>query len=58
MGYSLKENAELFVSIHKETKLLQREIEDAYLRYKEEIPVINDVEENIVTDEPIIEKLL
>jgi len=52
--YSLKENGELFKTIYKESIALQQEIEDVYLRSKEEVPVINDVDEETITDEPII----
>ena len=54
MPYSLKENGELFKTIYKESITLQQEIEDAYLRSKEEVPVINDVDDETITDEPII----
>lgn len=54
MPYSLKENGELFKTIYKESITLQQEIEDAYLRSKEEVPVINDVDEETITDEPVI----
>lgn len=52
--YSLKENADLFRDIYATAELLRNEIEDAYLRKQNEVKVIDDTEEDVVSDEPVI----
>lgn len=52
--YSLTENAELFKAIQRTTASLQQEIEDAITNKANEVPVIDDTEEDYISDEPII----
>lgn len=52
--YSLKENADLFRDIYATADLLRNEIEDAYVRKQNEVKVIDDTEEDVVSDEPVI----
>ena len=52
--YSLKENADLFRDIYVTTDALKNEIEDAYIRKQNEVKVIDDTEEDVVSDEPVI----
>ena len=54
MPYSLNENAELFREIKSEAQTLMTEIEEAYLQSLNEVPIIDDTEEETVSDEPII----
>lgn len=53
-SYSLKENADLFRDIYATADLLRNEIEDAYVRKQNEVKVIDDTEEDVVSDEPVI----
>ncbi len=52
--YGLTENAQLFCQVREQAVSLQEEIEDAYIRRKERVEVIDDTEEEVITDEPII----
>ncbi len=52
--YSLTENAQLFCQIRDNTVSLREEIEDAYLRKQQQVPIIDDTEEEVITDEPVI----
>ena len=54
--YGLSENADLFREILKTTEVLQQDINDAVLNKQSEVPVIDDTEEETVTDEPVIPK--
>lgn len=54
LPYSLKENAELFKVINNLTEELTQETEEAYQRKQSEIQVIDDTEDEAVTDEPIV----
>ena len=52
--YGLRENANLFKDVFVLTEVVKEEIEDAYLTAQEEVPVINDIDEETVSDEPVI----
>lgn len=52
--YSLTENAELFKDIQRTTAYLQQEIEDAITNKVNEVSVIDDTEEDYVSDEPVV----
>ncbi len=54
LPYGLKENANLFVEIREKTERLERDINDAVLNKRNEVPVIDDIDEDYVTDEPVI----
>jgi len=51
--YSLKENATLFCRVRELSQSVREDIEDAYLRRKQRVPVIEDIDEDYVTDEPV-----
>lgn len=52
--YNLTENAQLFCQVREQAVSLQEEIEEAYIRSKERVPIIDDTEEEYITDEPVI----
>ncbi len=54
--YGLQENADLFREIQSVTKILQQDINDAVFSKKNEVAVIDDTEEDYVTDEPVLPK--
>ena len=54
--YGLQENADLFREVQKATEVLQQDINDAIYNKKNEIPVIDDIDEEYVSDEPVIPK--
>lgn len=54
LPYSLTENAELFKEIHALSEGLAEEAAEAYVRKQMEIIVVNDTEEEAVTDEPVL----
>lgn len=54
LPYSYKENADLVKEIYIQTDELLQEIEDTYYRKQNEVKVIDDTEEETVSDEPII----
>ena len=54
--YGLQENADLFREIQSVTKILQQDINDAVFNKKNEVAVIDDTEEDYVTDEPVLPK--
>ena len=56
MPYSLQDNADLFrdISILRDT--VKEEVEKAYLQTLEEVKIIEDIDEETVSDEPIISK--
>lgn len=55
LSYSLQENAQLFKDIYSTAALIQIEAEEAYIRKQEEVNVIDDIEEENISDEqPII----
>ena len=54
MPYSLYENAELFKQIVADTETLLSEIEEAYNNPLQEKPLVDDTEEETVSDEPIL----
>lgn len=54
MPYDLTDNADLFKEICSFTNFLHQEIEEAYLQAQNEVQVINDVDEETISDEPII----
>ena len=57
-GYpcGLQDNADLFREVQKATAVLQQDINDAIYNKKNEITVIDDTEEDYVTDEPLLPK--
>lgn len=54
LPYSLTENAELFKEIYALSENIVQEVEEAYIRKQEEIKVIDDTEEESVSDEPFM----
>ena len=54
--YGLQENADLFREVQKAVEVLQQDINDAIYNKQNEVPVIDDTEEDYVTDEPVIPK--
>ena len=54
--YGLGDNADLFREIQSVTKILQQDINDAVFNKKNEVAIIDDTEEDYVTDEPVIPK--
>ena len=54
--YSDKENALMLKEIFEWTDYVREEIDEAYLRKVNEIPVIDDTEEDFVSDEPVLPK--
>ena len=54
MPYSLNENAELFKEIVADTETLLGEIEEAYNHPLQEKALVDDTEEETVSDEPIL----
>ena len=54
--YGLGDNADLFREIQSVTKILQQDINDAVFNKKNEVTVIDDTEEDYVTDEPVLPK--
>ena len=54
MPYSLYENAELFKEIVADTETLLSEIEEAYSHPLQEKPLVDDTEEETVSDEPVL----
>ena len=54
--YGLQDNADLFREVQKATEVLQQDINDAIYNKKNEVPVIDDTEEDFVTDEPVLPK--
>ncbi len=54
--YGLGDNADLFREIQSVTKILQQDINDAVFNKKNEVPVIDDIDEEYVSDEPVISK--
>lgn len=54
LPYSLTENAELFKKIHALSEGLSEEAEEAYLCKQTEVKVVDDTEEESVSDEPFM----
>ena len=54
--YGLGDNADLFREIQSVAKILQQDINDAVFNKKNEVTVIDDTEEDYVTDEPVLPK--
>ena len=54
--YGLGDNADLFREIQSVTKILQQDINDAIYNKQNEVPVIDDIDEEYVSDEPVIPK--
>ena len=55
--YGLGDNADLFREIQSVAKILQQDINDAVFNKKNEVAVIDDTEEDYVTDEPVLPKM-
>ena len=54
LPFSYTENAAFVKDIYIRTDMLVQDIEEAYSEKREEVPVIDDTEEETVSDEPII----
>ena len=54
--YGLQENADLFREVQKTVEVLQQDINDAIYNKQNEVPVIDDIDEEYVSDEPVIPK--
>ncbi|MCM1438733.1 MAG: DUF3849 domain-containing protein [Roseburia sp.] len=54
LPFSYQENAELVKEVYVQTEMLVQEIEVAYKSKQEEVNVIDDTDEETVSDEPII----
>ena len=54
--YGLQENADLFREVQKAVEVLQQDINDAIYNRQNEVPVIDDIDEEYVSDEPVIPK--
>ena len=54
--YGLQENADLFREVQKVVEVLQQDINDAIYNKQNEVPVIDDIDEEYVSDEPVIPK--
>lgn len=54
LQYSYKENSEFVKEIYIQAQLLTQEIEDAYKNKQTQIEVIDDTEEETVSDEPTV----
>lgn len=54
--YGLGDNADLFREVQKATEVLQQDINDAIYNKQNEVPVIDDIDEEYVSDEPVIPK--
>ncbi len=54
MPYDLTDNSQLFKDICNFTNCLYQEIEEAYVQVQNSVQVINDVDEETVSDEPVI----
>lgn len=54
LSYSYKENAEFIKDVYIRTDMLVQDIEEAYSERKEEIKIIDDTEEDAVSDEPVV----
>ena len=53
---NLKENAELVKEVYLLTEQLKEELKEAYQTSKDKVVVIDDVDEEVVTDEPIVKE--
>ena len=54
--YGLQENADLFREVRKAVEVLQQDINDAIYNKQNEVPVIDDIDKEYVSDEPVIPK--
>lgn len=54
--YGLQENADLFREVQKAVEVLQQDINDAIYNKQNEVPVIDDIDEEYISDEPVIPK--
>ena len=54
--YGLQDNADLFREVQKAVEVLQQDINDAIYNKQNEVPVIDDIDEEYVSDEPVISK--
>ncbi len=54
--YGLNENADLFREVQKAVEVLQQDINDAIYNKQNEVPDIDDIDEEYVSDEPVIPK--
>ena len=54
--YGIQGNADLFREVQKATEFLQQGINDAIYNRQNEVPVIDDIDEEYVSDEPVIPK--
>ena len=54
--YGLQDNADLFREVQNAVEVLQQDINDAIYNKQNEVPVIDDIDEEYVSDEPVIPK--
>lgn len=54
LPFAYKENADFIKEVYVQAEMLAQEIEDAYRNKQEQIAVIDDTEEETVSDEPIV----
>lgn len=54
--YGLQENADLFREVQKAVEVLQQDINDEIYNKQNEVPVIDDIDEEYVSDDPVIPK--
>lgn len=55
LPFSYQDNADFVKEVYVQAEMLYQEIEDAYRNKQEEITVIDDTEEETVSDEPIVD---
>lgn len=54
LPYGLQENADFFLYVKEVAEQLQREVEQAYIDDLNKVEVVNDIEEDAISDEPIV----
>ncbi len=54
LPYGLQENADFFLYVKEVAEQLQREVEQAYVDDLNKVEVVNDIEEDAISDEPIV----
>ena len=54
LPYELQENAGFFLYVKEVAEQLQREVEQAYVDDLNKVEVVNDIEEDAISDEPIV----
>lgn len=54
LPYSYRDNAEFVKELYIRAEVLMQEIEEAYVNKQTEVKVIEDTDEEVITDEPVI----